>query len=125
MSLDVYLSGPPKEVECECSSCGHKHKATNTDLLFDTNITHNLNKMAEAAGIYLCVWRPEETGITHARQIVEPLRKGIELLKASPEFFKKFDAPNGWGTYDDFVPWLERYLAACEEYPDASVRVSR
>lgn len=39
--------------------------------------------------------------------------------------FRAYDSPNGWGTYDNFVPWLEKYLAACEEYPDAEVRVSR
>jgi len=32
---------------------------------------------------------------------------------------------NGWGLYEDFVPWIERYLAACEEYPEAIIRVSR
>ncbi len=32
---------------------------------------------------------------------------------------------NGWGTYKNFVPWVAKYLAACEEYPDADVSVSR
>lgn len=35
------------------------------------------------------------------------------------------NSPNGWGTYKYFVPWLEKYLAACKEYPDAVVEVSR
>ncbi len=39
----------------------------------DQNITHNLTDMAEEAGIYGVVWRPEENGIEHARDLVGPL----------------------------------------------------
>jgi hypothetical protein len=108
MSLDVYLTAVrPTEV-------------------YSANITHNLNRMAEEAGLYLYLWRPDEIGITKAGQLIEPLRDGLALLKgAEPERFKAFDAPNGWGLYEHFVPWVERYLAACIENPDADVHVSR
>ena len=33
---------------------------------YSANITHNLGKMAEEAGIYKHLWRPEEIGITKA-----------------------------------------------------------
>lgn len=93
--------------------------------VYDANITHNLNRMADEAGIYKHLWRPEEVGITKAEQLIEPLREGIALMKAEPGRFKKYDAENKWGTYHDFLPWIEKYLAACEEYPDAEVSVSR
>jgi hypothetical protein len=89
------------------------------------NITHNLNTMAEAAGIYKHLWRPEEVGITKAQQLIEPLREAIAKMKADPEKFKQYDADNGWGTYKDFLPWLEKYLGACQEHPEADVSVSR
>jgi hypothetical protein len=60
-----------------------------------------------------------------AKQLIEPLRVGLELMKSDPKRFKKFNAPNGWGTYDDFVPWVEAYLAACIENSDAIISVSR
>ena len=107
MSLDVYLE--------EVRPCA----------VFDANITHNLNRMAEAAGIYGVVWRPEENGIETAADLIEPLKAGIAAMKADPERFRQFDAPNGWGKYRDFLPWLEQYLAACEEHPAAAVRASR
>lgn len=113
MSLDVYLS-PNK-----CPCCGRADEG------FSQNITHNLNKMADEAGIYGIVWRPAENGITTARQLIEPLRKAIADMKADPERFKKHNAPNGWGLYENFLPWLEKYLKACEEMPDAAVSVSR
>lgn len=93
--------------------------------VYDANITHNLTAMAEEAGIYMHLWRPEEIGITKAEQLIEPLTEGLALMKADPERFRKHNAPNGWGMYHHFVPWIEKYLAACIENPDAEVRVSR
>lgn len=93
--------------------------------VYSANVTHNLNRMADEAGIYDCLWRPDENGITKAKQLIDPLRAGLNLMKSQPERFKKHNPANGWGSYDMFVPWLERYLAACEQWPDATVRVSR
>ena len=104
MSLDVYLT------------------RTQPTTVFEANVTHNLSLMAEEAGIYKHLWRPEEIGITKASQLIEPLREWIALMRADPPRFEKH---NRWDTYEHFVPWLELYLAACEEYPDADVSVSR
>lgn len=125
MSLDVYLEGSTSQVPCTCSHCWNEHTREKTERYFDANITHNLGKMASEAGIYDAVWRPEENGITKGRQLIEPLEAGIALLRSDPERFKQFNASNGWGLYENFVPWLEKYLLACKEYPDANVRVSR
>lgn len=107
MSLDVHLTAV-QETE-----------------VYYANITHNLGKMANAADIYEACWRPEEIGVTTAAQLIPLLRDGLAKLKADPPRFHAFDAKNGWGTYDHFVPWVEQYLEACEANPDATVRVSR
>jgi hypothetical protein len=119
MSLDVYLEGNDRDCEC----CGGTGKSRTE--LFSANVTHNLNEMAEAAGIYKYLWRPEEVGITTAADLVVPLTAGLNLLKSDPKRFKTFNPSNGWGSYDGFVPWLERYIEACSTYPDASVRANR
>jgi len=93
--------------------------------LFDRNITHNLNKMADAAGIYNCLWRPDENGITKASQCIKPLQDGLAALVADPDGFRKYDSPNGRGLYIHFVPFVTAVLMACIEYPDADVKVSR
>jgi len=112
MSLDVYLMGipppPPEPIA-----------------LFQSNITHNLGEMAKAAGIYQACWRPEEIGVIKAAQLIPLLTAGLAKLEADPEHFKTFDAPNGWGTYKHFVPWVRDYLHACKEFPDADVQASR
>jgi hypothetical protein len=117
MSLDIYLTTEPDV----CPHCGRSDPREG----FSANITHNLANMAREAGIYHHLWRPEEVGATHASQLIEPLRAGLSLLRSDPARFSAFNAKNGWGVYDDFVPWVERYLAACEADPTAKITVSR
>lgn len=116
-----------------------------SEVVYDANITHNLGEMARESGIYEALWRPyrlidgydipegdyeaewdfEDNQIIKASEISELLEKGLADLKERPEYFKKFDSPNGWGMYEHFVPFVEKYLEACKEYPDAIVEVSR
>ena len=125
MSLDITLYGEESEVTCRCSECGNEHAHKERVELYSSNITHNLGRMAEEAGIYKHLWRPEEIGITKASQLIEPLRAGLDLVLSDPKRFKKFDAPNGWGTYEHFVPWLNGYLEACVNHPEATVQADR
>jgi hypothetical protein len=131
MSLDISLKDPTSTYE--------------SGYLYDTNITHNLNAMADAAGIYEALWRPhrlkegynipendhkaeykfEEENPSIARDIIGRLGIGLDLLKKDPEYFKTFNSPNGWGMYEHFVSFVEKYLNACIEYPDAIIEVSR
>ena len=111
MGLDLYISQ-------ECPHCG----CSEGD---EFNITHNLTTMADAAGLYHTLWRPEECGIKEAKDMVPRLEKGIELLKKHPEFYKGFNSSNGWGLYKHFVPFCEKVLDACKEYPNATVTASR
>jgi hypothetical protein len=107
MSLDVYLENETGEN------------------LYSRNITHNLARMALEAGIYECLWRPDEHGITHARQIIEPLAAGVALLATQKARFEEFNAPNGWGLWQHFLLFCADYLQACRGNPDALVKVSR
>lgn len=108
MSLDVYL----EEVR--------------PTIVYEANITHNLNKMANEAGIYKHLWRPDELeGINTGSDLIEPLKTGLELLKSDPERFKKFNPGSHWGSYEGLVRFVEKYLEACIEHPDARICVSR
>jgi hypothetical protein len=81
--------------------------------------------MAREAGIYQALWRPEEIGIKTAQQLIAPLTEGLALLKADPQRFEVHNAPNGWGMYHDFVPFVQAYLEACIANPDAEVSACR
>lgn len=96
-----------------------------TEELYWANITHNLAGMADAAGIYDCLWCPLEFGIKKAGDLIAPLATGLDKLKATPDHYKTFNPKNGWGNYEGFVDWVEKYLTACKEYPDGFIEVSR
>ena len=114
MSLWVYLEDP---------------KAKYGSDVYERNITHNLALMADKAGIYFAIWEPEKyrnifTKKTKAKKIIKILGTGLNELKSKPEYYKSFNASNGWGTYDHFVDFVEEYLYACKLYPDSFVRAS-
>jgi len=60
-----------------------------------------------------------------AKDIITLLEKGLAKLKAKPEYFEKFNSPNGWGMYEHFIPFVEKYLKACKKYPNAKIYASR
>lgn len=92
--------------------------------LSSLNITHNLNNMAKAVGLYEVLWRPEEIGITTASQMIVPLEKGVNELVANPDKYKAFNPVNGFGSYEDFVDFCKSVLRNCCEYPDAVIEAS-
>jgi hypothetical protein len=122
--------------------------------LYSANITHNLGKMAIKAEVYEALWRPhllhpsctkemkedfnsddrdrwqreydfEDSVKMYAKDIIPFLEKGLKKLKAKPEYYEKFNSPNGWGMYEHFVPFVEKYLQACKEFPESRISVSR
>lgn len=145
MSLDVYLLGKKKKMMVKCYACGHEHEEKARARLYRANITHNLGRMAEKAGIYEALWRPhrlrsdynirqadftaedefEASVVIRAKDIIPYLEKGLADLKARQTYYERFNSPNGWGMYEHFVPFVEGYLNACKQYPDAIVEVSR
>lgn len=149
MSLDVYLTqkdseqfdeprilvrenGQTKEISRE--EWNQRHPGREPAMMvrvgpdgvvFSANITHNLVLMAKEAGVYGELWRPEELDICLARQLVEPLRNGLNRLLGEPERFKSFNPENGWGDYEGLTHFVAGYLEACKQWPDAKVSVSR
>jgi hypothetical protein len=113
--------------------------------VFSTNITHNLGKMAKVVGIYEALWRPyklkegyniskknymseykfEEENIVKASEIISIIKKGLKILKENPTKYRKYDSPNGWGIYGNFLLFVERYLNALNKYPDSIVECNR
>ena len=113
--------------------------------VFDYNITHNLGKMASKSGLYEALWRPhrlkkgynipeddhnaewefEDANRSQAFEIIPMLENGIKKMKSKPEYFKKFNSENGWGTYEGLLSFAEKYLEACKEYPNSFISVSR
>ena len=136
MSLDVSLVKRVWETE------DFETFTNREDKYYHGNITHNLNKMAGACGLYDVLWRPywlsrtefanydeemeyESQCEIQARQFIEPMEKGLKELKSNREKYEKYNSPNGWGMYEHFLPFVKEYLAACKKYPSLIVRADR
>lgn len=92
---------------------------------FSAHITHNLNRMADAAGLYYALWHPEEKQYKTASDIIPVLEMGLGNLETHPDIYKKLNPDNGWGSYESLVEFVREYLEACKKYPDAKLEVSR
>lgn len=102
-----------------CTHCNRR------DDVWSLNITHNLTQMATAAKIYYTLWRPEEINIEYTNQILPQLEKGLARLLSDPEKFKKYNPTNGWGSYETLVGFIEKYIKACKDFPNAKIVAER
>ena len=104
MSLDLYIT------------------AVRTTTVYDSNITHDLSRMAAECGLYESLWNSHGK---RAGDLIEPVSQGIARLVLEPERFRKFDPPNGWGDFNALEKFARDFLAACIDNPDGIVEVSR
>lgn len=139
MSLDVYLN---RKVYLSYNK-GETY-IEQDETVYSNNITHNLGNMADKVGLYDVLWRPyrlrdeydkswdydkeysfEDSITILAKELIKPMKEGLEKLKSCPDCCKKLNPKNGWGSYEGLVKFTEDYLEACEENPEAVVVVSR
>jgi hypothetical protein len=70
--------------------------------------------------------RPQSSPLPDvSSEILPNLEAGLALMKTEPERFKPHSASNGWGTYEQAVPWLEDFIEQIKEYPDGVIGISR
>lgn len=94
---------------------------TGEELLWK-NITHNLNKMADEAGVYEILWKPSSLHEDlRAGSIVPKLEKALLELITEPKRFDKFNAPNGWGKRENLIEFIAAILKVAKENEFAKV----
>jgi hypothetical protein len=152
VSLDVSLLSLRK---IQCEQCGHAQPiSADPQQIYSDTLTENLRRMAMEADLYEVLWRPElvlasqdtllnilhleargqekeaaalykELGVVHAKDLIAKLRVGFARLRTAPDWFRASNPGNGIGSFEDLTSFVEKYLAACEESPDAIVRLHR
>lgn len=107
--------------------------------VYEANITHNLGRMASQVEtdftipggkgtvftLYDVLWGALDHGLTKAGQLIPIMADALASLRADRARLQEFNPANGWGDYDGLVRFTENYLAACEQWPDADIEVSR
>ena len=106
MSLDIYLAGPETVLVEK----------------FSSNYTHNVVPMWKLAGVYDALYM---SAGKRAKDILPALRAGLFNMKHNGEKYKALNPENGWGSYETAVPWLEKFIVACEENPESIIEVSK
>lgn len=94
----------------------------NKEYLVDMNITHNLTPMWKKAEIYDALYNSE---YMEAKDILPILIDGLADMVANKEEYEKLNSPNGWGLYENAVPWLAELVEGCKDYPDGVIEVSK
>lgn len=106
MSLDIYLM-------------------IGDDCVWSRNITHNVNVIAQEAGVYDFIWRADEIGIKHAKDNIRNLRSALSCFYVNYDSLAMLNPSNGWGSLDGLIDFTKAYLDACVEFPNAKIITDR
>lgn len=96
---------------------------------FHMNLTHNLTEMADKCiiesknfthdgnnhiSLYDLVWHPEENLdiITPSMEYIQDITSCYNLLLRDPDFYKKYNPENGWGSYEQLTNGVKKYINA-------------
>ena len=109
MSADVWIEAKA------CESCGVAPEGA------ELNITYNLSGMLREAGF---IGWSNLRGMD-ARQAGVHILAILDHMRADEPRWRAMNPENGWGDYGGLVAFVAEYLAACEQYPDADIFVSR
>ena len=101
--------------------------------VFSKNITHNLGKMADNIPVgnnttlYDIMWDLEVKfpKRTKAKQIAIALTKALIYINSNEEELSEYNPENGWGSYYNLKEFVELYLIACCEHPNARIKICR
>lgn len=112
-----------------------EEKTYEDDTYFHINITHNLTDMADECKVlgtckynsdstvvtlYDLMWHPEDSlnittpNMDYLEDIISCYRKLLE----EPDYFKKFNPDNGWGTYEQLAKRTKEYINALTSISD-------
>lgn len=82
---------------------------------YEGNITYNVYEMLEVAfgENHLKKWND-----LSCDKFIKDLEKGYIDMKENPKKYKKYDSPNGWGTYETTLYSIEKLYEAIKEYAE-------
>lgn len=100
--------------------------------VYTCNITNNLSKMIQAFDrkYYLALWHPytleDFRGHSEvmANELVSYYEETLLELTKNRKEYERYNSPNGWGTYDDFLPTLVQLISYCHKYPKSVIHTT-
>lgn len=115
MSLDLWIYAAVK-----CEIC--KHPNPGDRIVFDRNVTHNLVRMWDKAGVYEALYLSDGK---RCGDYLPVLEKGLDNIQRRFSEYEELNPPNGWGSAQGALEFLTGVVIAVRENPDGMFRVSR
>lgn len=106
----------------ENDSLKNKIESVLDNEVFSMNITHNLSTMADKAGFYEQLWYL--SGIRTCEDLLPYIEAGLAELKWKPNEYSQYSNKGGWGTYEQFVDWLQKLIDNLKIDPKADLFTS-
>lgn len=92
-----------------------------TTTVYDGEITFNVRTMLVEAGLPDSLRSLDSLTAAEAQdQVYEAWKE----LRTRPSHYRPLQASNGWGTYDQLVPWIKELYIALRTHPRGVVHVS-
>lgn len=83
-------------------------------------LTWNLSPMLKLAlGV-----RVTELNLETGAGVAPLLAVALERMTAEPDAYREHNPPNGWGSYEDALRFIETLLSWCKAHPRATLRVT-
>lgn len=100
MSYDIYF-----KIDTACCDVAMRNVA---------NVTWNLREMiVRSTGLE---WKNEEDN-GPVRDVIPHIRRGLAELIEHPEKYRKYEAPNGWGTVEGCKRFFQKIINEYDELP--------
>lgn len=115
MSLDLYISEAIK-----CEQCGHLNAGG--PQVFERNITHNVVRMWDKAGVYDALYMSDGK---RCGDYLPALEGGVDSFHRYFAEYEDLNPANGWGSAQAALEFLVALLVAVREHPDGYFRVSK
>jgi hypothetical protein len=58
-----------------------------------------------------------------AGDVADELKAAIAHMHANPDIYESMNPPNGWGSYDSALIYLQKLWAACKAHPRTIIRM--
>jgi hypothetical protein len=104
---------------------GNKEKPYKMLEAYTESISNSLVGLAIEAELYDSIWDPGSLNTLIAGDLIEPLKKGINILISERKYFSYLEPRKKKGGYNKLLRFAEEYLAACEAYPAAKIETSK
>lgn len=119
MSYDIYL----RAESCQDNRPGNY--TYNVDAMFALALGDPESRVRRVTDIFLHRGDPVLSRFLHMRagDCIEALSEAVTDMRENPAQYIKLNPPNGWGNYEGALEYLQHFLDACNDSPNATVEM--